>query len=54
MSSIKNHPEKSIIRAQLWQNVVLKGVEPNEMAEPKPFLSVMDHEKGDLLLHWRA
>jgi CRP/FNR family transcriptional regulator, dissimilatory nitrate respiration regulator len=51
MSSVENHPEKSIIRAQLRQNVVLKGMRPSEMAELEPFLSVMDYQKGDLLLH---
>lgn len=51
MSSIESHPEKNIIRAQLRQNVVLKGMPPPEMAELEPFLSVVDYQKGDLLLH---
>lgn len=51
MSSIENHPEKNIIRAQLRQNVVLKGMSPTEMSELEPLLSVVDYQKGDLLLH---
>jgi len=51
MSSIENHPEKNIIRAQLRQNVVLKGMSATETAELEPFLSVVDYQKGDLLLH---
>lgn len=50
MSSIESHPEKSIIRAQLRQNVVLKGMNPSEVTELEPFLSVADYQKGDLLL----
>ena len=50
MSSIENHPEKNVIRAQLRQNVVLKGMNSAEMAELEPFLSVADYQKGDLLL----
>ncbi len=51
MSSIENHPDKSIIRAQLRQNVVLKGMTPGEIAELEPLLSVVDSQKGDFLLH---
>lgn len=51
MSSIENHPDKSIIRAQLRQNVVLKGMTASEIAELEPFLSVVDCQKGDFLLH---
>jgi CRP/FNR family transcriptional regulator, dissimilatory nitrate respiration regulator len=51
MSSLENHPEKNIIRAQLRQNVVLKGMTPAEVTELEPFLSVADYQKGDLLLH---
>ena len=51
MSSIENHPEKNIIRAQLRQNVVLKGMSPSEIAELEPLLSVVDCQKGDSLLH---
>ncbi len=51
MSSIENHPEKNIIRAQLRQNVVLKSMSPGEIAELEPFLAVVDYQKGDSLLH---
>ena len=51
MSSIENHPDKNIIRAQLRQNVVLKSMTPGEIAELEPFLAVVDYQKGDSLLH---
>jgi CRP/FNR family transcriptional regulator, dissimilatory nitrate respiration regulator len=51
MSSIENHPEKNIIRAQLRQNVVLKGMNPAEFSELEPILTVVDCQKGDSLLH---
>ena len=51
MSSIENHPDKNIIRAQLRQNVVLKSMSPGEIAELEPFLVVVDYQKGDSLLH---
>ena len=40
-----------MIRAQLRQNVVLKGMSASEMAELEPLLSVVDYQKGDFLLH---
>jgi CRP/FNR family transcriptional regulator, dissimilatory nitrate respiration regulator len=51
MSLIENHSERNIIRLQLRQNVVLKGMTIGEMAELEPLLSVVDYQKGDLLLH---
>jgi CRP/FNR family transcriptional regulator, dissimilatory nitrate respiration regulator len=51
MSSVNSHAEKSIIRAQLRHNVVLKAMSVNQMAELEPMLSVVDYQKGDLLLH---
>jgi CRP/FNR family transcriptional regulator, dissimilatory nitrate respiration regulator len=51
MTSIQNHPDKNIIRAQLKQNVVLKGMSATEMDELEPLLTVSDYHKGDLLLH---
>lgn len=50
-SSIENHPEKNVIRAQLRQNVVLKGMSAEELTELEPLLSIVDYQKGDLLLH---
>jgi len=51
MSAVQNHPEKNIIRVQLRQNVVLKGLSEAQTAELEPHLVVVDSQKGDFLLH---
>jgi CRP-like cAMP-binding protein len=50
MSSVENHPEKNIIRIQLRQNVLLKGMSESQSAELEPDLTVVDCHKGDILL----
>jgi CRP-like cAMP-binding protein len=50
MSSIDTHPEKSVIRVQLAQNVVLKGMTAEQSAELEPHLDILDCQKGDHLL----
>jgi CRP-like cAMP-binding protein len=51
MTSIENHPEKNIIRVQLRQNTVLKGMSPASFEELEEHLTVVDCQKGDYLLH---
>ncbi len=51
MTSVGNHPEKNIIRVQLKQNVVLKGMSEEQSAELERHLTVVDCHKGDFLLH---
>src|SRR5665213_1162219 len=51
MSSVEKHPEKNVIRVQLKQNTVLKGLTDDEVAELEPHLDVLDYHKGDFLLH---
>ena len=51
MSSVENHPEKNIIRVQLKQNVILKGMSESANAELESQLTVVDCHKGDYLLH---
>jgi CRP-like cAMP-binding protein len=51
MSAVQNHPEKNIIRVQLRQNVVLKGMNEDQSAELERNLVVVDCQKGDFLLH---
>ncbi len=51
MLSVENHPEKNIIRVQLRQNVLLKGLNASQSAELEPQLVVVDCHKGDFLLH---
>lgn len=50
MSSVSNHPDKNIIRVQLAQNTVLKGMTAAQSAELEPHLIVVDCHKGDSLL----
>jgi CRP-like cAMP-binding protein len=51
MSSVASHPEKNIIRVQLKQNTVLKHLRDSEMAALEPYLTIVDCQKGDCLLH---
>ncbi|PFH12487.1 CRP-like cAMP-binding protein [Collimonas sp. PA-H2] len=51
MSLIENHPEKNIIRVQLRQNNVLKGLSESDMLELESHLVVVDGGKGEILLH---
>lgn len=51
MSSVQNHPEKNVIRVQLGQNIVLKGMTAEQSAELESHLVISDCQKGDLLLH---
>lgn len=51
MTSIENHPEKNIIRVQLRQNNVLKGMSAESFEELERHLVVVDCHKGDFLLH---
>ncbi|SDY97510.1 cAMP-binding domain of CRP or a regulatory subunit of cAMP-dependent protein kinases [Collimonas sp. OK242] len=51
MSSVDHHPERNVIRVQLKQNVVLKGLNEHEIMELEPHLTVVDCQKGDFLLH---
>jgi CRP/FNR family transcriptional regulator, dissimilatory nitrate respiration regulator len=50
MSSVSSHPEKNIIRVQLSQNFVLKGMNAEQLAELEPHLSIIDRHKGETLL----
>lgn len=51
MTLVATHPERNIIRVQLKQNVVLKELRDSEMEALEPFLTVVNHQKGDLLLN---
>ena len=50
MMLVGNHPERNIIRVQLKQNLLLKGIGSSEMAELESHLVVVDCQKGDFLL----
>lgn len=51
MSSIDRHPEKNVIRVQLRQNLILKGVGEADLAALERQLSIVDRQKGEFLLH---
>jgi CRP-like cAMP-binding protein len=51
MTLVANHPERNIIRVQLRQNVVLKELRESEMEALEPYLTIVNHQKGDLLLN---
>ena len=50
MLSIQNHPDRNVIRAQLAQNIVLKGMTAEQSAELESHLVIVDGQKGDALL----
>jgi CRP-like cAMP-binding protein len=47
---LESHPERSVIRAQLLHNIVLKEMLDDERAELEPHLKVVDCAKGETLL----
>jgi len=51
MTTIANHSERNIIRLQLKQNIVLKELRDSEMAALEPYLTIENHQKGDLLMN---
>ena len=48
---LENHPEKTLIRVQLRQNVLLQDLSEDDREELDAHLSVVDCSKGDFLLH---
>ncbi len=50
MSSVPDHPDRNIIRVQLAQNKVLKGMSAEQSAELESHLVIIDGHKGDALL----
>jgi CRP-like cAMP-binding protein len=50
MLTVQNHPERNVIRVQLAQNIVLKGMTAQQSAELESHLVVVDYAKGDTLL----
>ena len=49
MSLLAQHPEASIIRVQLRQNLILKHLEAAHWAELEPLLEIVDYPKGGSL-----
>lgn len=50
MPSVLTHPDKNVIRVQLAQNIVLKGMTSEQSAELEPHLIIVDCQKGETLL----
>ncbi|HSI55745.1 MAG: Crp/Fnr family transcriptional regulator [Ramlibacter sp.] len=51
MSSVQTHPERNVIRVQLGQNTLLRGLNAGQTAELESHLIVEDYQKGDYLLN---
>ncbi|MEO7009301.1 MAG: Crp/Fnr family transcriptional regulator [Caldimonas sp.] len=45
-----NHPEKSVIRLQLKQNVVIQALDEDEISELESLLEIVDTQKRDTLV----
>ena len=54
MSSLVDHPDRNVIRVQLGQNTVLKGITAAQTAELEALLVIVDCHKGDSLLEQGA
>jgi CRP-like cAMP-binding protein len=50
MSVLENHPDKNIVRVQLRQNILLKGMSESESVELERHLDILDCHKGDCLV----
>jgi CRP/FNR family transcriptional regulator, dissimilatory nitrate respiration regulator len=50
MLPVETHPEKNVIRAQLRQNLLLKGLTDAQCADLERHLVVVDGQKNELLL----
>jgi len=50
MTSLATHPERSSIRLQLRQNLLLQGISAAQWSELEPLLLVADYRKGDPLV----
>jgi len=51
MTTLRDHPERNVIRLLLRQNVVLQGLDDDDFAELEPHLVIVDGHKGDFLLY---
>ncbi|MGH8846506.1 MAG: Crp/Fnr family transcriptional regulator [Polaromonas sp.] len=51
MLSVQKHPDRNVIRVQLGQNIILKGMTAEQSAELESLLVIVDCQKGDFLLN---
>ncbi len=47
---LESHPESSVIRLQLRQNAVIKGLSEAEIGELEPYLEIVECHKHDTLV----
>ncbi|MGH6638133.1 MAG: Crp/Fnr family transcriptional regulator [Polaromonas sp.] len=51
MLPVQKHPDRNVIRVQLGQNIILKGMTAEQSAELESLLVIVDCQKGDFLLN---
>lgn len=51
MTLLVNHPDASLLRAELRENLALKRLTPRQWTELESLLEVADYPKGDTLEH---
>ena len=51
MALLANHPDVSLLRLELRENLVLKGLTPQQWLQLEPLLEVADYPKGEILEH---
>lgn len=51
MPLLAQHPEASLLRVQLRENLTLKQLSPDEWSELEPLLEICDYPKGETLEH---
>ena len=49
--NVEDHPDRNVIRVQLAQNILLKGMTAGQMVEFESHLAIVDCHKGELLLN---
>ena len=49
MPLLAQHPDLSLLRLELRENLVLKGLTPQQWLELEPLLEVADYPKGEIL-----
>jgi len=54
MVSIASHPQRSTIRLQIRQNLILREMQESEWEELEPLLEAVDYRKGELLVRQGA
>jgi len=51
MTALTQHEQRNVIHVQLAQNILFKELDDDDRAELEAMLTIVDGNKGDLLLH---